>query len=160
MGALAKLDPRHYGIFAGMMVYAVPQVLAATAFMGALSGQIGAVVKLIRVLTLGPVLLVLGELFAKPAPGQRSFRHIAPWYVIAFFGFAALRAYGLLPTGFIQASGFASSALPVFAMAALGLSVDFRALVNSGGRILLAGAGSVLALMAIASAVLVFGAQA
>ena len=48
-----------YGILAGLTVYAVPQVLAATLPIGALSNQIGTVVKLVRVLMLGPIVLGL-----------------------------------------------------------------------------------------------------
>ena len=38
-----------------MSVYAVPQVLAATLPVSAVSGEIGTLVKLVRVLLLGPV---------------------------------------------------------------------------------------------------------
>ena len=53
---LLHLSVGQYGMLAGLTVYAVPQVLAATAPVGALSVQIGTLVKLMRVLTLGPVL--------------------------------------------------------------------------------------------------------
>ena len=44
-------------MLAGLTVYAVPQVLAATAPLGAVAVQIGTLVKLVRVLMLGPVVL-------------------------------------------------------------------------------------------------------
>ena len=44
-----------YGILAGLSVYAVPQVVAATFSVSAISGQIGTLVKLVRVLLLDPV---------------------------------------------------------------------------------------------------------
>ena len=47
-GALVDLSPRAYGVFAGLTVYAVPQVLAATAPVSALSVQVGTLVKLVR----------------------------------------------------------------------------------------------------------------
>src|SRR5262249_31904933 len=47
-----------YGVLAGMTIYAVPQVLAATVPVSALSGQIGMLVKLVRVLLLGPVIVI------------------------------------------------------------------------------------------------------
>lgn len=46
-----------YGVLAGLTVYAVPQVLAAAFAVSALSGQVGTLVKLVRVLMLGPVVL-------------------------------------------------------------------------------------------------------
>jgi len=52
---LLHLTETQYGILAGMTVYAVPQVLAATVPAGLVSTQIGTLVKLVRVMMLGPV---------------------------------------------------------------------------------------------------------
>jgi uncharacterized integral membrane protein (TIGR00698 family) len=52
-----QLSLTQYGVLAGLTVYAVPQVLAATLPIGALSNQVGTVIKLVRVLMLGPVVL-------------------------------------------------------------------------------------------------------
>jgi uncharacterized membrane protein YadS len=46
------LSATQYGVLAGLSVYAVPQVLAATAPLGGLSMQAGTLVKLVRVLML------------------------------------------------------------------------------------------------------------
>ena len=59
---LLQLSLTQYGVLAGLTVYAVPQVLAATLPIGALSNQVGTVIKLVRVLMLGPVVLVLFSL--------------------------------------------------------------------------------------------------
>ena len=56
---LLRMSLTQYGVLAGLTVYAVPQVLAATLPIGALSNQVGTVVKLVRVLMLGPVVLGL-----------------------------------------------------------------------------------------------------
>jgi len=53
------LTPLQYGVFTGMTVYAVPQVLAAAAPVSQASLQVGTLVKLMRVLMLGPVVLAL-----------------------------------------------------------------------------------------------------
>src|SRR5581483_1913623 len=60
---ILSLSYTQYGVLAGLTVYAVPQVLAATLPIGALSNQVGTVVKLVRVLMLGPVVFGL-SLFA------------------------------------------------------------------------------------------------
>ena len=60
-----------YGVLAGLTVYAVPQVLAATLPIGALSNQNGTVVKLVRVLMLGPVVLAV-SLFSAELAGVAS----------------------------------------------------------------------------------------
>jgi uncharacterized membrane protein YadS len=56
---ILQLSLTQYGVLAGLTVYAVPQVLAATLPIGALSNQVGTVIKLVRVLMLGPVVLGL-----------------------------------------------------------------------------------------------------
>ena len=50
----AGLSDNQYGVLAGLTVYAVPQVLAATVPVSLLSTQVGTLVKLVRVLMLGP----------------------------------------------------------------------------------------------------------
>ena len=52
---LLGLSATQYGILAGLTVYAVPQALAATIPSGLVSTHIGTLVKLVRVLMLGPV---------------------------------------------------------------------------------------------------------
>jgi uncharacterized integral membrane protein (TIGR00698 family) len=59
---LIHLSELQYGVVAGLTVYAVPQVLAATTPIGTVSVQIGTTVKLVRVLMLGPVIFVLSLL--------------------------------------------------------------------------------------------------
>ena len=55
---LLDLSLTQYGVLAGLTVYAVPQVLAATVPVGLVSTQLGTLVKLVRVLMLGPVVIV------------------------------------------------------------------------------------------------------
>ena len=49
-----------YGIIAGLSVYAVPQVVAASFVVGSEAGLIATQVKLLRVLKLGPLIIVVG----------------------------------------------------------------------------------------------------
>ena len=65
------LSDTQYGMLAGLTVYAVPQVLAATAPVAALSVQIGTLVKLVRVLMLGPVVLALSLTTSAKRPALR-----------------------------------------------------------------------------------------
>ena len=136
LAALLGLSPLAAGAFAGLTVYAVPQVLAAAAPAGAAAVQVGALVKLTRVVTLGPVCLALGLL---SRGGERAdLRRLVPWFVVAFLGLAALRAAGLAPPAAIHAAGQVSIWLTVAAMAALGLGTDVRALLRAGPRVIAA----------------------
>jgi uncharacterized integral membrane protein (TIGR00698 family) len=127
------LSEYQYGVLTGLTVYAVPQVLAATLPVSALSGQVGTLVKLVRVLMLGPVVLALslvrGGVRRGAAARPRAVRRpaLVPWFVVGFLGLAALRALGGVPEALVLPAGEASRALTLLAMGALGLGVDVRA---------------------------------
>ena len=149
---ILKLSLTQYGVLAGLTVYAVPQVLAATLPIGALSNQVGTVVKLVRVLMLGPVVLglslVTGRLRDAPdeaAPnvtagdrprgGRPALHQLVPWFIIGFLIVAAARSLGLLPHSFLIPLTATASILTTIAMAALGLGVDVRVVARAGSRV-------------------------
>ncbi|MBS0331670.1 MAG: putative sulfate exporter family transporter [Proteobacteria bacterium] len=143
LAGLFALSPHAFGVLAGLTVYAVPQVLAATAPVSSLSAQVGAVVKLVRVLMLGPVVLAIscvGPKGAEPRAtdaGQRpkvKLRHLVPWFIVAFLVLIAVRSAGLLPAELVQPASTLTGWLTVVAMAALGLAVDLPAMAKVGPR--------------------------
>ena len=143
-----------YGVLAGLTVYAVPQVLAATAPVGALSVQVGTLVKLVRVLMLGPVVVALSLLAPRlrgdGAVGARPPLHrLVPWFILGFLGLAGLRSLGLLPEVLLAPAAAAAGALTTLSMAALGLGVDLRSVARSGPRVVGAAMASLLVLGAI-----------
>ena len=131
------------GMLAGMLVYAVPQVLAAAAPMGALAVQAGTLVKLVRVLMLGPVVTVLASAQGRKVGGWQRF---VPGFVLAFLALAAARTLGLIPQGIADLAHHASLLLTVVAMAGLGLGVDLRLVCSAGARVIAAVVGSLLVL--------------
>lgn len=147
----AGLSVPQYGVLAGLSVYAVPQVLAATAPVGALAVQTGTLVKLVRVLMLGPVIFVLGLLVKAEGDDAGTHRHhsFVPWFIAGFLALMALRSFGLLPQTALAPMAAVSNLLTVVAMAALGLSVNVRAVVHAGGRVICAATISLLLLGAI-----------
>jgi uncharacterized integral membrane protein (TIGR00698 family) len=98
---ILRLSLTQYGVLAGLTVYAVPQVLAATLPIGALSNQVGTVIKLVRVLMLGPVVLVI-SLFARRLrtgaarehPNNRGprLRALVPWFISGFLAMLVVRS--------------------------------------------------------------------
>ncbi len=149
---LLHLSGLQYGAFAGLTVYAVPQVLAATAPVGTVAVQLGTLVKLVRVLMLGPVVLCLSLLTRRlgdgadaaatqPGIGRRPKRHglklhkLVPWFIIGFLGLATLRSCGLVPHAALHPVATAASLLTVVSMAALGLDTDLRVAARAGGRV-------------------------
>jgi uncharacterized integral membrane protein (TIGR00698 family) len=140
IGVGLHLSGLQYGALAGLTVYAVPQVLAATAPLGATAVQMGTLVKLVRVLMLGPVSLVL-SLLAPRLSGGASVRrapalhHLVPWFILGFLGLVIARSFGLVPQVALAPAGDAATMLTVVSMAALGLGVDVRTVAGAGGRV-------------------------
>ncbi|WP_081689246.1 YeiH family protein [Inquilinus limosus] len=154
--ALLQISEVQYGVLAGLTVYAVPQVLAATAPIGAIALQLGTLVKLVRVLMLGPMILVLTLVTrrrtdgAAPAPTRRMPWHkLVPWFIDGFLLLAVLRSFGLLPEAVLAPAAAVATWLTVLSMAALGLSTDLGSVAKAGGRVTAAVTLSLLVLGAI-----------
>jgi len=166
VGEALNMTLIQYGTLAGMTVYAVPQVLAATVPVGALAAQVGTLVKLVRVLMLGPVVLVLSILThraaAQGATGGNAkkpsltFGKMVPWFITGFLGMILLRSFGLIPELLLAPLAMLAGSLTTIAMAALGLGVDVRVVARSGARVTATVTLSLVVLIAI-SAGLIFG---
>lgn len=150
-----SLDAMHYGVFAGMTVYAVPQVLAATSPFGALAVQTGTVVKLIRVLMLGPVVTVLSIIHGRGGEGRMSLQKMVPWFILGFVLMIMARSFGLIPEAALKPIATVSNILTIMSMAALGLSVDIRTLRHAGGKVISAATLSLLFLCALSITLIV-----
>ncbi len=149
---LLQMSLTQYGVLAGLTVYAVPQVLAATLPIGALSNQVGTVVKLVRVLMLGPVVLLMSVLASKlrdetdepapevtagdrPKPGRPALHQLVPWFIVGFLLIAGARTAGLIPNPVLQPTAIVANLLTTVSMAALGLGVDIRVVAKAGLRV-------------------------
>lgn len=149
------LDDYQYGALAGMTVYAVPQVIAATFPVGRLSGEVGTLVKLVRVLLLGPVILFFTFRHRKVGAQKLTTGSVVPWFIAGFLVLAAARSLGVIPAEVAGPVREVSRWMTVLAMAALGLGVDVRVLGRVGPRVVAAVTGSLIVLIAL-SATLIF----
>jgi uncharacterized integral membrane protein (TIGR00698 family) len=140
-----------YGVVAGLTVYAVPQVLAAAFPVSVLSGQVGTLVKLVRVLMLGPVVLFFALTHRDATPSRPAFQltRFVPWFIIGFLLLACLRSTGRIPAAWVDPTRTLSSWLTVGAMAALGLGVDLKAISRVGRPVIAAVTGSLLVLLGL-----------
>ena len=153
---LLHLSETQYGILAGMTVYAVPQVLAATVPAGLVSTQIGTLVKLVRVMMLGPVVACIAVSArglrgdrSPSAKGTNSFFKTVPWFIAGFFALAAFRSLSLIPAAAVFPLQKAAGILTVMSMAALGLGVDLRVIGRVGGKVTAAVTLSLLFLLIV-----------
>jgi len=128
--------------------------------------HIGTLVKLVRVLMLGPVVLCLSLVASRlreetdepaphltagdrPKPGRIAVHHLVPWFILGFLALAGVRSAGLIPEAALVPVSDVASVLTVLSMAALGLGVDVRVVARAGLRVVLAVTASLLALGAV-----------
>ena len=140
---LFGLTDAEYGVLAGLVVYAVPQVVAASFAVSTESGEIGSLVKLLRVLAIGPVVAGAALIVARSASaasdevgnapaGRMRLKTAVPWFVAGFLLLAVLRTIGLIPDNLGGVIREVSRAMTIVAMAALGLTVDLAGVRKSG----------------------------
>jgi uncharacterized integral membrane protein (TIGR00698 family) len=146
---IVGLSLYQYGVLAGMTVYAVPQVLAATFPVSALSGEVGTLVKLVRVLLLGPVVLACSLLYRGEGAARPTLGRFLPWFIVGFVLLGAARSLGVLPAEVAGPLRELSRWLTIAAMAALGLGVDVRALRRVGLPVGAAVIGSLVVLIGV-----------
>lgn len=160
LGLAIGLNAAAFGALAGLTVYAVPQVIAAASPLGAVAIQMGTLVKLVRVMMLGPVCLVL-SLVAPYLPARDvmaprdaahlrpGIAHLVPWFILGFLMLVAARSFGLVPVAAIAPAARLATLLTVVSMAGLGLGVDVRSVMGAGGRVTAAVVLSLVALGAV-----------
>ena len=166
LGYALGLHAIEYGALSGLTVYAVPQVIAAAAPFGVIAIKIGTLVKLVRVLMLGPVCVVLSmvaprlreadehdvspcERTAAPRPPLRM---LVPWFIVGFIALAAARSAGLIPKAMLAPMASTATWLTVLSMSALGLGVDLRTVARAGRSVTAAVSLSLTVLLAFALA--------
>ena len=166
VGVALHMTGLQFGALAGLTVYAVPQVLAATAPMGATAVQVGTLVKLVRVLMLGPVCFTLSLLTRRlrdeadeapphltvgdrPKPDHLTVHTLVPWFIVGFLLMVAARSLNLIAAAALAPMSAAASLLTILSMAALGLSTDMRVVVKAGGKVTAAVVLSLIVLGAI-----------
>jgi uncharacterized integral membrane protein (TIGR00698 family) len=158
---ILQLSLRQYGVLAGLTVYAVPQVLAATLPIGALSNQVGTIIKLVRVLMLGPVVLGLSLLATdlrtdrdRANRRQPDWHELVPWFITGFLILLIVRSLGLIPQSVLASVTSVAAILTTISMAALGLGVDVHVVARSGVRVTLAVTASLIVLGVISYALI------
>jgi uncharacterized membrane protein YadS len=75
---------------------------------------------------------------------------MAPWFILVFLALLGLRSAGLIPEAVLPPLQHGVMAMTLIAMAALGLTVDPRAVVRAGPRVAAVAALSALMIGALA----------
>ena len=130
-----------YGVIAGLSIYAVPQVVAASFVVSTEAGLIATQVKLLRVLMLGPVIIAVNFLTKsndKSISKFQNFSTYVPWFVVGFIIASIIGSLNLLPNILIDYISSFSKILFAISMAGIGLTVNIRDLKGSVLKVSLA----------------------
>ncbi len=155
------------GALAGATLQEVGQVVAAGSVAGAAGADLALLVKLSRVVLLGPALIALAwrparssnarragarpvasEPAQQPAPAARSpLRWPLPPFVVGFLALGAAVSAGVLDERSVGQLTALGTLLTAAAMAGIGLELDARALRGPGRQALVVGSAAFLALL-------------
>ena len=143
------------GFMLGASVHDVAQALGAGYSYSQHAGETAAIVKLSRVALLAPVLMALAWFF--PAgKGHRAKFAGPPWFVLGFFGFAAINSTGFVPAWIGHGAESGAAALLACAVTATGIRSPMQSLLESGPRPLLVIGGATLTALVLAAAAAVW----
>lgn len=123
------------GILIGSSLQAVGQVSAAGYTVGAVSGEVATVIKMARILFLGPVILLLILFFSKPEKKNGLFTYI-PAFIVGFFITFLLSNFLSLPTNVKSIIRIFEVNLLVSAMVAIGCKINVKALISQSSKAL------------------------
>lgn len=143
---MAGLQDRAYGVWIGLSVHEVAQVVGAGFQGGGAAGEVAVVTKLARIMMLAPLIICLSFLLARPGKqegGKGKKVTLVPFFVIGFLALAVINSFGLVPEMVRQPIVAATPLLLTAAMAALGLGTSVSKLRQHGlPPLLLAGMAS------------------
>lgn len=145
LGHFLRLNDTVFGLWAGISIQAVPQVVAAGILYGPLAAKVATVVKLVRVLLLAPFVLWLKVHTVRTNPtraatGQVLWQQFLPPFILFFMLMVLLRAIGVvrdvtllgqaIPLLWLlsKTSGFLMS----MALGAIGLKTDLNRCFSAG----------------------------
>ncbi len=128
------------GLLIGGTLQAFGQALAAGFSVSPESGQVATVVKMGRVLMLGPVVILLSLWMQSNAmPPLEDVQVRTPRFIFGFFAMSIIASLHVLPQEVITSIAMLGKFLLVVAMAGIGMRIQFRTLFRSGLKALLFG---------------------
>ncbi|PAF44508.1 YeiH family protein [Helicobacter sp. 11S02596-1] len=141
---IIPLSPVQEGIYIGSTLHEVANVVGAASSISPEAQSVAVTIKMIRVILLVPLLLIVSYLVAHNSSGGNRRKIHIPWFAFWFLGVVLLHSYiyelsgGVVSeetiTGLIDGLRYVCNVCLVFAMVALGLQVDLKKFINSGGK--------------------------
>ena len=124
------------GIFLGATIHDVAQVVGAGFSVGQETGEVAAIVKLVRVAMLAPVIIIATFVLRQASQNKAESverQPLVPVFVIGFFGLLLVNSMGWIPTAISDLAGNISRWALLAAIAAVGLKTSLKDVLNVGG---------------------------
>ena len=126
----------YQGIIIGSSIQAVGQVTAAGFMINNQVGEIAIFVKMLRILFLGPVMIIIASLiFLKKSKSTQDFSFRFPYFILGFIFVMFACNIGLVPKPIIYLMKQLSDYLLVLAMVSIGLNISFKTIFSDGYKI-------------------------
>ncbi|MCS5732968.1 YeiH family protein [Herbiconiux daphne] len=151
------LSVEDFGVWVGLSVHDVGQVVATAQIAGPVALAAAVVVKLTRVLTLAPMVAIVGlverradarndalgaghpDYVERPAARRPP---IVPLFIVGFIAAVLVRTVVPLPDAVLNVADIVQTALLAMALFALGTNIRFRTLARTGWRAFIVGLAS------------------
>ena len=125
------------GFIAGGTIQAVGQVTAAGFIMGDEVGKFATFIKMIRILMLGPVMILFAMVFNRGnIAGESRILFKLPPFIIGFIVMSVAVNMNFIPNQFIECFIQMSKYALILSMASIGLQVSLSSILNNGIKVI------------------------
>ncbi|RDU67115.1 YeiH family putative sulfate export transporter [Helicobacter didelphidarum] len=132
VSGLIPFNGTQEGFYIGLTLHEVANVVGAGGAISQESASYALIIKMIRVILLVPVLLIIPFFLTHTTKDTKQQLHI-PYFALYFLAVILLHSFFSLPQTLIEILQFTSLICLSIAMVALGLQIDFKKFVNTGG---------------------------
>jgi uncharacterized integral membrane protein (TIGR00698 family) len=123
------------GIIIGSTIQAVGQVTAAGFIMGDEVGQTATLIKMIRILMLGPLLVCLTLIYSPKTKNHKRFLFSIPSFIVGFTILCVIVNLGCIPMKILPFLSNLSKYCLLFAMSAIGLNISIKSIIDKGYKV-------------------------
>mgnify|MGYP001425383841 CR=1 FL=1 len=131
LNILYNFSNQDYGFIIGSTVQAFGQVTATGFLLNQEVGEFATIIKMIRIIMLGPFLIILNLFCHSGKKGNKNLIYI-PKFILGFILLAGLVSLNILPEYIILILKKTSKILLTIAMAGIGLKISFKSIFKFG----------------------------
>ena len=137
LSLFSQFSNEQTGFVIGSTIQAFGQVTASGFLINQEVGEYATIIKMIRIIMLGPCLVVLSLLVSNQSRNNKTNMFSIPYFITGFILISVLTSFNFIPTPIILFFQKASKILLVIAMAGIGLKISIKSILTFGKKSLL-----------------------